>query len=204
MSNSYRETGQVEAAARFANRSIALFEVLRDQLNLARVENNLGLVMLSMGEHAQAREHLDRSLDLFEETELEIGRSNVLLSLCELSLMEGHVEHAKELAEKGLELAERLEERPNVAEAHIWLGQVADRAGDNGRADREFQLAIGELTNLGLEERLLRCHGVYAEVLERRGDMEQAYGHMKKAFSASRPGLLHREDEDSEETASLA
>jgi tetratricopeptide (TPR) repeat protein len=204
MSNAYRETGQVEAAARFANRSIALFEVLRDQLNLARVENNLGLVMLSMGDHAQAREHLDRSLGLFEETELEIGRSNVLLSLCELSLLEGHVAHAKELAEQGLELAERLDERPNVADAHIWLGQVADRNGDNARADHEFQLAIAELTALGMEERLLRCHGTFAEVLERRGDMDQAYVHMKKAFAASRPGLLHREDEDSEETASLA
>jgi tetratricopeptide (TPR) repeat protein len=204
MSNAYRETGQVEAAARFGNRSIALFEVLRDQLNLARVENNLGLVMLSMGDHAQAREHLDRSLNLFEETELEIGRSNVLLSLCELSLTEGHVKHARELALKGLELAERLDERPNVADAHIWLGKVADREGDDAGADREFQLAMSELAGLGLEERLLRCHGLYAEVLERRGDMEQAYVHMKKAFSASRPGLLHREDEDSEETASLA
>jgi tetratricopeptide (TPR) repeat protein len=204
MSSAYRETGQVEAAARFGNRSIALFEVLRDQLNLARVENNLGLVMLSMGDPAQAREHLDRSLNLFEETELEIGRSNVLLSLAELSLMEGNVENAKELAEKGLRLAERLDERPNVAEAHIWLAQVADRAGDNAGADREFQLAMAELAKLGLEERLLRSHGLYAEVLERRGDMEQAYVHMKKAFSGSRPGLLHHEDEDSEETASLA
>ena len=204
MSSAYRETGQVEAAARFANRSIALFEVLRDQLNLARVENNLGLVMLSMGDHAQAREHLDRSLGLFEETELEIGRSNVLLSLCELSLLEGHTAHAKELAEQGLELAERLDERPNVADAHIWLAQVADRNGDHSRTDREFELAIAELTALDMEERLLRCHGAYAEVLERRGDMEQAYVHMKKAFAASRPGLLHREDEESEETASLA
>jgi tetratricopeptide (TPR) repeat protein len=204
MSSAYRETGQVEAAARFANRSIALFEVLRDQLNLARVENNLGLVMLSMGDHAQAREHLDRSLGLFEETELEIGRSNVLLSLCELSLVEGHTAHAKELAEQGLELAERLDERPNVAEAHIWLAQVADRNGDHSRTDHEFQLAIAELTALDMEERLLRCHGAYAEVLERRGDMEQAYVHLKKAFAASRPGLLHREDEESEETASLA
>jgi len=204
MSNAYRETGQVEAAARFANRSIALFEVLRDQLNLARVENNLGLVMLSMGDHAQAREHLDRSLGLFEETELEIGRSNVLLSLSELSLIEGHVVHAKELAEQGLELAERLDERPNVAEAHIWLAQAADQAGDHLRADREFELALAELTELGMEERLLRCHGIFAEVLERRGEMERAYVHMKKAFSASRPGLLHREDDDSEDTASLA
>jgi tetratricopeptide (TPR) repeat protein len=204
MASAYRETGQVEAAVRFANRSMALFEVLRDQLNLARVENNLGLVMLAMGDRAQAREHLDRSLNLFEETDLEIGRSQVLLSLCELSLTEGHVSHARDLAEQALELAERLDERPNVADAHMWLAQAADRAGDGARADREFQLAIGELSQLGLEERLLRCHGVYAEILERRGDMEQAYVHMKTAFSASRPGLLHREDEDSEATASLA
>jgi len=156
-----------------------------------------------MGDRAQAREHLDRSLNLFEETELEIGRSQVLLSLCELSLAEGHAAHAKELAEQALELAERLDERPNVAEAHMWLAQAADKTGDDARADREFQLAIGELSNLGLEERRLRCHGVYAEILERRGDMDQAYVHMKKAFSASRPGLLRREDED-QETASLA
>jgi hypothetical protein len=31
---------------------------------------------------------------------------------------------------------------------------------------------------------------MYAEVLERRGDLQKAYVHMKKALSASRPGLL--------------
>jgi tetratricopeptide (TPR) repeat protein/DNA-binding XRE family transcriptional regulator len=204
LANAYRETGQVDAAARFANRSIALFEVLRDQLNLARVENNLGLIMIAKGDHSQAREHLDRSLGLFEETDLQLGRSSVLLSLCELSLQEGHVPHARELAEQALDLAERLGERASVAEAHIWLGLVADRTDDRDRADDEFQLAISELTNGGMEEQLLRCHGIYAEVLERRGDMEQAYVHMKKAFSASRPGLLHRDEEDSAENASLA
>ncbi len=82
LSDAYRETGQVDAAARFANRSIALLEVLRDRLSLARAENNLGLIMLARGDHSQAREHLDRSLGLFEETDVEIGRSYVLLSLC--------------------------------------------------------------------------------------------------------------------------
>ena len=202
--DAYRETGQLEAAVRFGNRSIALFEVLRDQLNLARIENNLGLVLLSKGDHTQAREHLDRSLGLHEETDLQIGRSHVLLSLSELNLDEGHTARARELAHQALDLAERLEERPNVAEAHIWLALSADRDGDKGTSDHEFQLAIAELTAIGAEERLLRCHGIYAEVLERRGDMEMAYVHMKKAFSASRPGLLQRDDEDSEERASLA
>jgi len=204
LSDAYRETGQVDAAARFANRSIALLEVLRDRLNLARAENNLGMIMLARGDRARAREHLDRSLGLFEETDLEVGRSYVLLSLCELSLEEGHLANARELAQQAMELATRLEERPNVAEAHIMLGLIAERDSDAALVDREFKIAFGELTKLGLEERLMRCHGVYAEVLERRGDMEQAYVHMKKAFSSSRPGLLHRQGDDSAETASLA
>lgn len=204
LSDAYRETGQVDAAARFANRSIALLEVLRDRLSLARAENNLGLIMLARGDRALAREHLDRSLGLFEATDLETGRSGVLLSLCELSLQEGHVDNAAEMAQQALDLAGRLDERPNVAEAHIWLGLVAERGGDTAQVDREFSVAFAELSKLGLEERLLWCHGVYAEVLERRGDMEQAYVHMKKAFAASRPGLLVRDGEDGAETASLA
>jgi tetratricopeptide (TPR) repeat protein len=204
LSDAYRDTGQVDAAARFANRSIALLEVLRDRLSLARAENNLGLIMLARGDRARAREHLDRSLGLFEETELEVGRSNVLLSLCELSLQEGFIANARELAIQALDLATRLEERPNVAEAHMWLGLVAEKERDDAAVDREFNVAFTELGKLDLDERLLRCHGVYAEVLERRGDMEQAYVHMKKAFAGSRPGLLQREGDENAESASLA
>jgi tetratricopeptide (TPR) repeat protein len=203
MCYAYREIGEIEAAVRFANRSIALFEVLRDQLNLARVENNLGLILLARGEAAHAREHLDRSLNLQEESELEIGRSHVLLSISELNLHEGKVREARDLANQALELAERLEERPNIAEAHIWLALAADREGDEKTTDHEFQLAIAELTSIGAEERLLNCHGKYAEVLERRGEMDKAYAHMKKAFAASRPGML-RTDDEAEETANLA
>ncbi|TMG24751.1 MAG: tetratricopeptide repeat protein [Chloroflexi bacterium] len=204
LSDAYRETGQVDAAARFANRSIALLEVLRDRLSLARAENNLGLIMLARGDRAQAREHLDRSLGLFEETEVEVGRSYVLLSLCELSLQENFTANARELAEEALDLATRLDERPNVAEAHVWLGLVADKEGDNAGTDREFNVAFAELAKLEQDERVLRCHGIYAEVLERRGDMEQAYVHMKKAFAGSRPGLLQRDGDELADSANLA
>src|SRR5213076_2336350 len=132
-----------------------------------------------------AREHLDRSLGLFEETEVEVGRSYVLLSLCELSLQEIFTANARELAEEALDLATRLDERPNVAEAHVLLGLVADKEGDQAGTDREFNIA-------------------FAELLERRGDVEQAYVHMKKAFAASRPGLLQRDGEDIADSASLA
>jgi tetratricopeptide (TPR) repeat protein len=205
LSLAYRESGQVEAAARYAGRAIALFEVLRDRVSLAIAENNLGLILLAQGNRATARTHLDRSLELTHETDLEVGRSHVLLSLCELNLQEGNHEGARQMAEQALRLAERLDEGANVAEAHIWLGRVAAEVGDDQTVDTEFGVAIRGLTELGMTERLLGCHGTYAEILEKRGNLRQAYAHMKMALSASRPGLLKADESDeSQERASSA
>jgi tetratricopeptide (TPR) repeat protein len=204
LSSAYRETGHVDAAVKYAARSIALLEVLRDRVSLARAENNLGLILLAQGDRAAAHKHLDRSLELAEETNLEVGRSHVLMSLCELSLLQGNVQAARQFADQALTMAERMQESANVAEAHVWLGRIAAEVGDSDVADTEFDIAIRGLTDLGVEERLLRCHGIYAEVLEKRGELKRAYEHMKKAFSASRPGLLKAADEETEEQASSA
>jgi tetratricopeptide (TPR) repeat protein len=204
LSAAYQELGQIDTASRYATRSVALLEVLRDRVSLARAENNLGLILLARGETGPAREHLDRSSELSRESDLQVGRSNVLLGLCELCLQEGLVEQADTFASEALELAERLHETANVAEAHAWLGRIADRGGDPERTDEEFALAIQGFEKIGNQERLFRCHGIYAEILEKRGDVARAYTHMKKAVHASRPGLLQRKKEAGEDQASTA
>jgi tetratricopeptide (TPR) repeat protein len=204
LSLAYRETGHVDAAVKYAGRSIALLEVLRDRVSLARAENNLGLILLAQGDRGAAHKHLDRSLELAEEANLELGRSHVLMSLCELSLVQGNIQAARQFAEQARDLAERMKEHANVAEAHVWLGRIAAEVGDDEVVDTEFAIAIEGLTKVGVEERLLRCHGVYAEILEKRGQLKEAYEHMKKAFSGSRPGLLQSEDDESEERATTA
>jgi tetratricopeptide (TPR) repeat protein len=204
LSLAYRETGHIDSAVKYAGRSISLLEVLRDRVSLARAENNLGLILLAHGDRMSAAKHLDRSLELAEETNLEIGRSHVLMSLCELSLVQGNVQAARQFAEQALEMAERMNEAANVAEAHVWLGRIAAEVRDDELVDAEFAIAIKRLTEVGVEERLLRCHGVYAEILEKRGQLKDAYAHMKKAFSASRPGLLQAEGDETEERATTA
>ena len=204
LSSAYQELGQIDIAARYGSRSVALLEVLRDRISLARSENNLGLILMARGELSAAREHLDRSLELSEEADLEVGRSHVLLSMCDLSLKEGNVEQALKFAREALALAARLHEVPNMAEAHMWLGRIADKLGDNEQADHEFAQAIHGLEQLGSHERLFRCHGLYAEILERRGDVSRAYVHMKKALQATRPGLLDSEREEDAEQATTA
>jgi Tetratricopeptide repeat./Helix-turn-helix. len=204
LSGAYKETGHADAAAKYAGRSIALLEVLRDRVSLAQAENNLGLILLAQGDRAGAHKHLDRSLELAEETNLEVGRSHVLMSLCELSLLQGNLKAARQFAEQALAMAERMHEAANVAEAHVWMGRIAAEVGDDQLADTEFEIAIRGLSEVGVEERLLRCHGIYAEILEKRGELKRAYEHMKKAFSGSRPGLLQAAGDETEERASSA
>ena len=192
----YHKVGEVETAARYAIRSVALLEVLRDRVALTRSENNLALVLMARGDSAGARRHLDRALELCDESDLEFGRSRVLLSLCELAMQEGKVKEAHDMATEALELAERLEEGASLAEAHVWLGRIADQRDEHEAVDREFEQAIRGFEALGMRERVLQCHGVYAEILERRGELAKAYVHMKEALQASRPGLLRREQEE--------
>lgn len=204
LSAAYREAGHVDAAAKYASRSIAVLEVLRDRVSLAQAENNLGLILLAQGNREAAHKHLDRSLELAEEANLQAGRSHVLMSLCELSLLQGNVQAARQFADQALAMAERMHEAANIAETHVWLGRIAAEVGDDELVDTEFDIALRGLAEVGVEERLLRCHGIYAEILEKRGELKSAYEHMKKAFSASRPGLLQDSSDESQERASTA
>jgi tetratricopeptide (TPR) repeat protein/DNA-binding XRE family transcriptional regulator len=186
----FRDSGEVETAARYTVRSVALLELFRDRDLLAKSEHSLGMVHVKRGDLTAARRHLERALELCSEFDLGCGRGVVLLGLAELALHQHEVENAHELATEALELAERLEEGTTIAEAHAALGRIAGLQGRAAESDRQFEDAILGFEALGQRERLLHTHGVYAEVLERRGELARAYSHMKEALQASRPGLL--------------
>jgi tetratricopeptide (TPR) repeat protein len=202
LSMAYQERGATETAVRYGTRSVALYEVLRDRVGLARSENDLGVLYLQRGKQEEARKHLDRSLQISQEADQEAGRSRILLSLCDLSLRGGDVEQAYAFAQQALELAQRQGDPGAIATAHCWLGRVCDAAGNHKDSDREFELGIRMFEGLALRDQLLNCHRAYAECLERRGELAKAYQHMKQALQASRPGLLR--DKEREEKVSTA
>ena len=187
LSVAYQETGELNQAAHYAQRAVAIHETLDDRLSLARSENNLGLMLLRAGDPAKARPHLERSLRLFEETGVEPTRAHALLSLSELALAESQTLEAARLAHEALELANRLSEAGSVADAHIWLGRIAAAIGDHRTADAEFVAAFDVLrvTNSSAD-RSSRAHALYAEILESRGDLHGALEQFKQAL-ASRP-----------------
>jgi len=197
----YRKAGEAETAARYFARSLGVMEVLRERTALARAETNLALVLIERADFPRARVHLDRALEISVDGDLGAGRGRILLAQCELSVQEGDVEGAQALAAEALELAGSTRDGATMAEAHVWLGRIADMRGDHAAADHEFESAIRGFETLGKKERLLHSHGAYAEILERRGDLARAYTHMKEALQASRPGLL-RAEQDQERASS--
>ncbi len=198
----YHDAGEVERAGRFAMRAIALLEILGERSMVARSEQRLAAALVARGDLERAREHLERSVSLSSELGQDSGLTEALLNLCDVSWQEGKVDEARDFAVQALERAQGTENGAAAAESRLWLGRIADRQGDHEQADRDFEQAIHGFEALGLRERLLHTHGVYAEILERRGELARAYGHMKQALQVSRPGPIRRDEE--EERASTA
>jgi tetratricopeptide (TPR) repeat protein/DNA-binding XRE family transcriptional regulator len=197
LGRAYQELGKLNQAAHYAQRALTIYETLNDRLSLARTENNLGLLHFKRGDLTQAREHVGRSLDLFEEAGVEVGRANVLLSLCELSLARPEFEEARRYAAEALAVATRSSEPANVAEAHVWLGRIAAAQQNDTAADSEFEMAFEALQQLGVRERLLRSHVLYAEILESRGDLAGANRHLRRAIAASQGALSTPQTQES-------
>jgi tetratricopeptide (TPR) repeat protein len=165
----HRELGQTELAIENVHRAIELHELMHNTMALAGSENNLGLMLMDLGRHGEAREHFDRSLRLFERTGHEHGRADVLVSLGELSLAQGAVRQARKFARHGLEVANRCGEQCTAAQAHLLLGQVAEALEELDLADAEFNTARDLFARQGARGWLARAHRLHAEVLERRG-----------------------------------
>jgi tetratricopeptide (TPR) repeat protein/DNA-binding XRE family transcriptional regulator len=195
LSLAYQETGQLNQAAHYAQRAMAIHDTLNDRISLARSENNLGLMLLRAGDLMKARGHLERSVRLFEEDGVEAAKAEFLLSLSELALAESDLEEAARFADTALDLATRLSEGATVAEAHMWLGRIAAARAAHRDADAEFAAAFDALDRVGGSAgRLSRAHADYAEILEDRGDFAGAVQHLKQALAArpSQPAVDSR------------
>ena len=192
LGSAYRELGQSELSVRYSQKSIALNEMLRDQYSTGMAENSLALALMQMGNYTSAEAHLDRSMEIFDNLGRDRGRSHVLLSYAELHLKSGRLAQAEESGAEALALSSRLKEGASEATAHEWLGRVAAARGDDETTDAEFALAIAELSEMKLVERLVRAHATYAEILEERGDLQAANQHLREVVALNRPDLLYQ------------
>jgi len=187
LSLAHQEMGQLNEATRYAQKALTIHETLQDRLSQARSLNNLGFMLIRIGEFAAARKHIDRALHIFDDEGVETGKAEFLMSLAELEVAQNDLDSGSRIAAQALELATRIGETSTSAEAHTLLGRVAARTGFDADADREFEAALAAAESAGPGPRLTQVHEAYAEILEARGDLVKANRHLKNALAASRP-----------------
>jgi len=195
LGGAYANIGDGARATAYSQKALVLYDLLRDQLALARAENNLGFALLRLGKLGAAQLHMERSLALCRQIGIERGQGHVLLSLAELHLAKGEHELAAGRVEAAKNMTRSLGEQATLAHAHQLGGRVAAAVGQRDVVDREFEAALELLRTLDLPERLAGCHAAYAEVLERRGDTTLALQHMKQALHSSRGSVPDWETE---------
>ena len=189
LSIAHQGMGDLVTATAYMQRAIALSSVMSNDHVLARLENNLGLLLLRREHWVEAGQHLRKALEHCDAAGIEQGRSHVLLSLAQLAHVEKDHRRAEAYTREAIELAARSGEHMTQALGQQWLGRILAAMRRGREARHAFEMALTLLGAQGVPRRLAECHREYAEVLERQGDLEGAVRQWRQAADLWQPSV---------------
>ncbi|WP_329100599.1 tetratricopeptide repeat protein [Micromonospora sp. NBC_01699] len=105
-----------------------------DRNGQARVHRNRAVACLRLGNHDEARAHLDRSLDLYGQLGDHVGSARTQLNLGILAERQGHYRPALDHAQRAFDLFEAAGHTQGAANALNNIGWYHIQLGDHRRA----------------------------------------------------------------------
>lgn len=136
-------------------------------LDLPRVENDLGMLLMYAGDFGRAEERFESALRRLTEMGVDRLRSYFLLSLGELRGLQGRHKDGLRVVEQAIEMAQRLGETRAMAEGYQQLGVLRAAIGDEELAVAAFQQSLVILEDAGLESRRAECLQAYEQAMIR-------------------------------------
>ncbi|MGH7862402.1 MAG: tetratricopeptide repeat protein [Candidatus Dormibacteraceae bacterium] len=189
----YGYSGQPERGIGYAHRSLALHQLHRDRLSLARTQNNMAMLYLQLGRLDDADAAARQAVDGFLALGVDSQRSQTLLTQAEINLAQGRLRDCSERLAEAEALCLELDEQLPLATVHELRAQLLAARGDDAGSDAEFLAATAVLERAGSAERLAACAATFARVLHGRGELAAAYTWMERALVSGRPHLIERE-----------
>ena len=170
----YHGLKELRRAADLVFKALALYEAQQRispaqmRRGLPAAENDLGTVMIDLGDHDRAEELLRAALDHFGEAGVERPQSFTLLSLGELRLRQDRLDEAFGLFKQAIERAAAFDESHVLTAGYRHLGELYAARGDDVLADASFQRALLLCESAGLGERAREYVRIYERVLSER------------------------------------
>ena len=143
-------------------------------VELPRVENDLGLLFKEQGDLSRAESRIESAISRLVALGADRMRGNALLSLAEVRERQDRFDEGVSLVKEAIELAQRFNEPRTLATAYKQLGELHAALGKYDLAVPEFQRALAILEEEGLEQRRVECQQAYERAMARRHQADAA------------------------------
>ncbi|MDQ3690809.1 MAG: tetratricopeptide repeat protein, partial [Chloroflexota bacterium] len=166
---SYRDNGDLEAAIRAGQRSLALYESLDARREQVTLENGLALAHLGLGSLDKAEAHAVRASEMAHALAAEELLTHVNDTLAQIALARQDWPRAVALADDALAIARRYENRH--AEIDGLLTRARTHAGQNkaGAAIEDFEAGALLARDIGSKRQLRNALSSLGEFLADQG-----------------------------------
>jgi tetratricopeptide (TPR) repeat protein len=175
----YREVGDFEAAIRAGTQGMALYRAAGAIFESARIENDLALAYLAVGQVDRARELVSDARRQIEETGDPRWMAAVVDTEAQVALASGDVDAALQLAGTARDFANRSGNEFGGLMAMLTEARALRRAGRAEEAERRFGEAAAVARASRVPARLLRAHkrGIGGQLsVDRCGDRTVGFG----------------------------
>lgn len=181
LARGYREAGDMEAAIRAGQQSLALYRSVDGRDVVASLSNELALVHLALGQLDRAREHADEARREFERTGDQRWLAHVLETEAQIELSAGDADAALAKAAEAIRVAKRAKNRRALLSGHLTSARAARQLGRSAEAHGSFRAAADLARKDGDARR--------REVLSEWGDLYADEGDVARAYELAREAL---------------
>ena len=182
LAQSYRASGDYEAAMRAANQALASFRAVDGDRQIARLENELALVHLATGSLENARTHATLANDSLARLGDDRTRAHVIESQAQIELAAGDLEAAAGLAAKAMALAEQTGNRKAAISSGLTLARTRRRMGQLDEAIGLLDATAATARQYDRASQLRDVLTEWADVLAQTGDLAGAYQRSREAL----------------------
>ena len=169
-----RLSGDLPAAKRLYQQSLALDRALENDVGVASNQGNLGLIYRLEGDYKSAKRMIEATLAIHERLGDKPNVANGLNNLAAIVANLGDEEEAWRLNEASLKLANDIGERFVAARALADLGSLAQEKGELERAQAFGKEALGVLEELEYRVGIIACHQLLGDVALAKKDYRLA------------------------------
>jgi len=120
-------------------RAISYYTRVGNPRLISNATNNLGFILLQLGEIERARQCLEKALALTRSHGLLLAESGVLETTGEMKMIQGAGAEAESLLRQSIEIARTAHGGFNEAQSHLTLGRYYLLADDLSLAEESFQ-----------------------------------------------------------------